>query len=78
MDLAKSSSGAGFLPTEDADSAKKELLVARNVLEIGAKVRYTFVYRVTIPNGKNTPVDLVMTAAAAGEPLLWLLIAQAQ
>ncbi len=45
MDLAKSSSGAGFLPTEDADSAKKELLVARNVLEIGAKVRVTFVYR---------------------------------
>jgi len=37
VDLAKSSSGAGFLPTEDADSAKKELLVARNVLEIGAK-----------------------------------------
>merc|ERR1712027_274145 len=37
VDLAKSSSGAGFLPTEDADSAKKELLVARNVLEIGAE-----------------------------------------
>ena len=37
MDLAKCGSGAGFLPTEDADSGKKELLVARNVLEIGAK-----------------------------------------
>ena len=56
MDLAKSSSGAGFLPTEDADSAKKELLVARNVLEIGAKVRDTFVYRVTHPNSKTLPL----------------------
>ena len=44
VELAKCGSGAGFLPTEDADSGKKELLVARNVLEIGAKVWDTFEY----------------------------------
>ena len=43
VDLAKCGSGAGFLPTEDADSGKKELLVARNVLEIGAKVCMTYI-----------------------------------